>query len=127
NGAMLATVALIALMGALWLRRYRAAAPVLMELDETVGLDDAALLDVATVLARSTAQAASLRDALVDVRQHMIHELGAHGVVIHHLGGAADMHLRALDRYPVRDAMQTGAVAGRTDGGFALPVARDGR
>ena len=82
---------------------------------------------MATVLARSTAQAPSLRDALVDVRQHLIHELGAHGVVIHHLGGAADRHLRALDRYPVHDAMQTGAVAGRTDGGFALPVARDGR
>jgi signal transduction histidine kinase/DNA-binding response OmpR family regulator len=127
NGAMLATVALIALAGALWMRRYRAVAPTLIELEETVGLDDAALLDVASVLARSVAQAATLRDALVDVRDDLIHELGAHGVVIHHLGSAADAHLRALDRYPVRDAMRSRAVAGRAEGGFALPVARDGR
>ena len=126
NGAALASVALVALGCALWLRRFNVVAPTL-QLDETVALDDAAMLDVANVLTRSVAQSASLAAALQEVKDDLIHELGAHGVAIHHLSAEAQNDARFRQRTPIREALQTRAVVGSAETGYALPVSRDGR
>jgi len=126
NGATLATVALVALGCALWLRRFNVIAPAL-EADESVALDDAAMLDVAHVLTRGVAQSGSLAAALQQVKNDLIHELGAHGVAIHHLNPAAPVDERFAQRAPLRDALQTRAAAGCAATGYALAVSRDGR
>src|SRR5688572_289899 len=113
HGAMLASVAMVSLIGALVMRRFalRSAAPATLEPDETRPLDDAAMLDVAAVLTRSVAQAASLADALADVREELIHELGAHGVIVHGPCDGAEPLVLA-NRFPLNHAQATGEVAG---------------
>ena len=127
EGTTLATLALVALGAALWLRRYRAPMEVAPELAEALALDDAAMLDVGAVLSRSVAQAGSLVDALQELKEELVHELGARGVAIHWMDASPDMPERVADRFPLSEALRTRAAAGSLAGGFALPVARDGQ
>jgi len=127
DGAMLATIALVALGAALWLRRYRVSEPVVPELAEALALDDAAMLDVGAVLSRSVAQADSLGAALQELKEELIHELGARDLEIHWMDATPEMPERVADRFPLSEALRTRAAAGNLVGGFALPVARDGQ
>ena len=126
QGSMLAAVALAALGAALWLRRYRPAfeAP---ELAEALALDDAAMLDVGAILSHSVARADTLDAALQELREELIHELGARGVTIHWMDATPEMAARIADRFPLCEALRTGESAGSLAGGFAMPVARGGR
>lgn len=129
QGALLATVAMVALIGALVLRRFQpkaqvAAGPV-ADVDATCMLDDAALLDVATLVARGIARSATLADAMHAVRGHLVHELGAYDVTLHGVPPQPEP-LVVADRFPLGDALRANAVAGSAEAGFAMPVACGG-
>jgi hypothetical protein len=85
QGAMLASVAMVALIGALLIRRFelKSRPVVAIEPERVRSLDEAAMLEVATILTRRISQASSLLDALRETRDELIHELGARGVVVH--------------------------------------------
>ena len=127
NGATLAALALAALASALWLRRFRNASPMAPVAADTTALDDAAMADVAGVLARRVAQAASLADALRAAGEVLVHELGAHGVRVHQRTSAPDAQAAASDRFPISEALRARAAAGDVQRGFAMPVLRDGQ
>jgi signal transduction histidine kinase/CheY-like chemotaxis protein len=126
QGVALAAVALFALGAALWLRRYRRAVEA-PELAQALALDDAAMLDLGVLLSRSVTQAESLADALHSLRDHLIHEIGAHGVVIHRTDATPGTPARLADRFPLSEALRTRASAGSLAGGYAMPVAREGQ
>jgi len=130
HGALLATVAMIALIGALVLRRFQlkasAAAPPALDPDDTRPLDDAAMLDVAARLARTIADAPSVAVALREVRDELIHELGAHDVTLHE-PAPRNTGLTVADRFPLGEALRRNTVAGSATAGFAMPVARGGQ
>ncbi|HUG23027.1 response regulator [Piscinibacter sp.] len=130
HGALLATIAMVALIGALVLRRFQlkasAATVVTLDPDDTRPLDDAAMLDVATRLTRGIAEATSVAVALREVRDELVHELGAYGVTLHERP-APQAPLTVADRFPLGDALRRDAVAGSAAAGFAMPVALDGR
>ena len=124
KGAALASVAMVALVAALVLRRFalqsRPALPPLDRGDSVLRLDDTDLLDVAAVLARAVTGAATLAEALRGVRHALIHELGAQDVTLHEApAGAA---LVVPQRYPLGEAQASGEVAGSAAAGYALPV-----
>jgi PAS domain S-box-containing protein len=123
QGAMLATIAMVALIGSLVLRRFhlKAHVPEVPDLDHTRPLDDAAMLDAASALSRCIGEAATLADALRDVREELILELGAHDVTLH--GDDAQGPLVVADRFPLGDALRRNQVSGSAAAGFALPVA----
>ncbi len=127
HGATLASVAMLALIGSFVLRRFELKAAVLAqpEPDVTRPLDDVALLDACVVLARGARGASTLASALREVRDGLIHELGAHGVIVHE--AQPDSPLVIAERFPLGDAARSGIVAGSVDRGFALPVLRQGR
>src|SRR5436853_2461127 len=129
RGALLATVALIALIGALVLRRFqlKARPVVTLDFEATRPLDDEALLEVAAVLSRTVLRAASVGQALRDVRFDLIHELGAHEVTLHEPPSAPDTPLVLPERYPLGEAQCTGHVTGNAAAGFAVPVERQRR
>ena len=121
DGAMLASVAIVALLGALVLRRFGMRPAASPEFTETAAVDGAAMLEVATVLARRLAAAPSLAQALRAASEVLTLELGAHGVTLHEPGAPV------AERSPLRDATRTRAAAGDADAGFAVPVCRDGQ
>jgi signal transduction histidine kinase/CheY-like chemotaxis protein/HPt (histidine-containing phosphotransfer) domain-containing protein len=125
-GALLAIVSMLSLAGALVLRRFELKtrlAPV-PDLDHTRPLDGAALLETAVVLTQGITQAATLGDALQELRDELIHELGVHTLTLHEIGGQPGARLVVPERFPLGDAMRCGKVTGNTEAGFALPVAR---
>jgi signal transduction histidine kinase/CheY-like chemotaxis protein len=120
DGALLASVAIVALLGALVLRRFGMQPAASPEFTATASIDDAAMLEVATVLARRLAAAPSLAQALRAAGDVLTLELGAHGVTLHEPGAPV------AERSPLHDAARTRAVAGDADAGFAVPVSCDG-
>ncbi|CAG1019844.1 two-component system, NarL family, sensor histidine kinase EvgS [Burkholderiaceae bacterium] len=128
QGAWLASIAMAALIAALVLRRFhlKAQPPPLLDLDHPPLLDDAALLDAARVLSRCIAEAGSLEAAVRDLREELIHELGVHELILHDAGDAAGGRLVVADRFPLGRALQGNEIAGSSEAGFALPVARGG-
>jgi PAS domain S-box-containing protein len=127
HGALLATVAMVSLAGALVLRRFqlKAGLPTVIDPDQTRPLDDAAMLEVATLLTRRITQAGRLADALREVHDELIHELGAHGTALH---GPVDRGRRLVlaDRFPLGTALRSDEVSGSAAAGFAMPVSRAG-
>ena len=129
-GALLAAIGMIALIGALVLRRFQLKEqlpPSLDPGDTTRSLDEATLLDVAAVLARAITNAGCLTDALRDLRGELIHELGAQEVTLHEPPESPRIALVVPERHPLGDAMRSGEVTGSVESGFALPVACQGR
>ncbi|HEX6707114.1 MAG TPA: response regulator [Albitalea sp.] len=124
SGALLASVAMVSLIGALVLRRFhlKSAVVALPEPVDTRGLDAAALLEVATVLSATVARAGSLVDALRDLRGDLIHELGAHEVTLHEPPEEPGARLVVPERHPLGTALRSGEVTGSVETGFALPV-----
>ncbi|HEV7914163.1 MAG TPA: histidine kinase dimerization/phospho-acceptor domain-containing protein, partial [Albitalea sp.] len=130
QGALLAAVGMVTLIVALLLRRFHLkAAPLLPAMDpgETPGLDDAAMLDVAAMFVHAVADASSLVDALRDLRDALIHELGAQEVTLHEPPEPPHTTLVVPERYPLGPALKSGNVTGSIEAGFALPVACRGR
>jgi hypothetical protein len=125
EGAALATVAIIALIGALVIRRFqlKASEPVLVEIEQVRPLDDAAMLEVATLLSRRISQAATLLDALRETRDELVHELGARGVVVH---GPTDdaTPLVLAERFPLGEGGGRAPVARPAPRGVSAPVVR---
>jgi signal transduction histidine kinase/DNA-binding response OmpR family regulator len=128
EGAALAVVAMVALIGALVLRRFvlENRIQVVIEAEPARGLNDAALLEVAASLTHRIADAGSVAEALDETREELIHELGARGVVIH---GPVEPSgtLVLAERFPLGDAFIHREVTGNVAQGFALPVVHDGR
>jgi two-component system sensor histidine kinase/response regulator len=128
DGAALASLAIVALIGALLMRRFRVKAQLALRIepDQAGPLDDTALHEVATLITRRIAQASTLPDALRETREELIHELGARGVVVH--GPADDMMPLALaQRFPLGEALRSTKVAGNPTLGYAAPVVHDGQ
>ncbi len=128
EGATLATVAMIALIGALVLRRFmlKNRIQVVIEVESPRVLGEAAMLEVATMLTRRVTDANGLAEALEETREELVHELGARGVIVHGPVDAATPLVMA-ERYPLGDAFVRGEVCGNAVAGYALPVTRDQR
>ncbi|WP_280151232.1 PAS domain-containing hybrid sensor histidine kinase/response regulator [Piscinibacter sp. XHJ-5] len=129
QGALLASFAMLALIGALVMRRFHLkvrAAPT-PDAGESHALDDGAMLDIATVLTRTIGKAPSLADALRDVRDELVHELGAQEITLHEPPEAPHETLVVPERFPLGVAMKSGEVTGSSEAGFALPVSRGGQ
>jgi len=126
NGALLASIAMVALVSALVLRRFELKArPVsATQLDpaETGSLDEAGLLEVATVLLQAIARSTTLAEALGALRAELIHEIGAEDITLHE--ALPDLGLVVPQRYPLGDALAHGEVTGDAAAGYALPVQR---
>ena len=128
EGATLATVAMIALIGALVLRRFmlKNRIQVVIEAEPTRVLGEAAMLEVATMLTRRITDANGLAEALEETREELVHELGARGVIVHGPVDAATPLVMA-ERFPLGDAFVRREVCGNAVAGYALPVERDER
>src|SRR5437762_6857775 len=85
HGAMLASIAMVSLIGALVMRRFHLKTHVVAtpDPDHTRPLDDMAMLDAAMVLSRAIHDAADLAHGLREVREALILELGAHDLTLH--------------------------------------------
>jgi hypothetical protein len=107
EGVALATVAIVALIGALVMRAFQLktrVAPVI-EVDRLRPLDEAAMFEIASLLTRRISQATTLLDALRETRDELIHELGARGVVVH--GPTSDKTPLVLaERFPLGEALR---------------------
>ncbi|HEX6364376.1 MAG TPA: hypothetical protein VFZ93_15575, partial [Albitalea sp.] len=127
QGALLATIGMVALIGALVLRRFalksRTAEPV-ADAEDTASIDESGLLEVAAVFVRDVMRAATLGEALRALREDIVHELGAREATVHE--AAPGEALVVAQRFPLGEAMASGEVAGSAAAGFALPVRRGG-
>jgi len=128
EGATLAMVAMVALIGALVLRRVmrQNLIQVVIEVEASRALGEASMLEVATMLTRRVTAASSLAEALEETREELVHELGARGVIVHGPVDAATLLVMA-ERYPLGDAFVRREVCGNAAAGYALPVARGHR
>ena len=123
---MLASIAMVSLIGALVMRRFHLKTHVVAtpDPDHTRPLDDMAMLDAAMVLSRAIHDAADLAHGLREVREALILELGAHDLTLHE--SERGEPLVVADRFPLGEAFRSAQVAGSAAAGFALPVERGG-
>src|SRR5688500_10587856 len=92
KGAWLASLAMVALIAALVLRRFslKSQLPPVADFEHAPLLDDAALLDAATLLSRCIAQSDSLDAAVQELRETLMYELGVRKLTLHEPGDSPD-------------------------------------
>jgi HPt (histidine-containing phosphotransfer) domain-containing protein/BarA-like signal transduction histidine kinase len=121
QGGTLASIAMLALLAALWLRRFNRPPPE-AALPDSTGIpayDDVAMMEFAALAARQLEPADSLKTALQALGDLMVHELGAEDLRIHHPAPSAPKSAA------IADALRTGQAVLNDDNGFVLPVFRD--
>jgi len=127
KGALLASIAMVALVSALVLRRFELKArpaPATVDPGQSGVLDESALLEVAAVLVAAVARAPTLTAALAALRTELVHEIGAEGVTVHE--APPGTRLVVPQRDPLGPAYSDGVAAGDAAAGYALPVQRAG-